>query len=341
MQVLAVASRALIAACEPLGLDGDALLAEVGLDREQLVDPELRIPASSADALWQALAERTNDPDLALHAAERLPFGAYRVVDYLAANAPTLGGALERVAAYFPLIDPRARITIGEREGRHEVALVATRPGTAIRRQAAEYTLAALLLRTRAGIGLVFVPTRVCFSTAAPASTRELERVFGCPLEFDAERHALEFADDDWTRVSPHADATLFEVLERHAAMLLATLPPASALVAELRRAITAELHAGEPTLAQVGKRLGMSGRTLQRRLDDEQLRFGAVVDEIKAELAKARLEDRSLAICEVAFLLGFADQSAFNRAFKRWTGMTPGRWRQAKRFSLPSRRGA
>jgi AraC-like DNA-binding protein len=329
VQVLAVASRALIAACEPLGLDGDALLAEVGLDREALADPELRIPATQADALWRALAERTNDPDLALHAAEQLPFGAYRVIDYLAAHAPTLGGAFERVAAYFPLIDPRARIVIREHEGRHRVALVATLTGTAIRREAAEYTLAALLLRTRAGTGLAFTPTRVWFSTSAPESTRELERVFGCPLEFDADLVALELADDDWTTASRQADSTLFEVLERHAAMLLAALPPASPLVAELRRAITAELRQGEPTLAQIGKRLGMSGRTLQRRLDDEQLRFGAMVDEIKAELAKARLADRSLAICEVAFLLGFADQSAFSRAFKRWTGMTPARWRR------------
>ena len=322
----------MIAAAEALGLDGDALLAEVGLDRAGLADPELRIPASQADALWQAIAARCDDPDLPLHAAERLPFGAYRVVDYLAAHAPSLGAALERVIAYFPLIDPRGRFVV-EPHGEHrELAMRSTLPGGAIRRGAAEYTFAALVLRLRAGTGQPFVPTRVCFAAPAPASTRELARVFACPLEFDADRHSLWIAEADWQRPGLQADPALFAVLERHAAMLLAALPPASPRVAELRQAIAAELRAGEPTLAQVGKRLGMSGRTLQRRLDDERLRFGAVVDEVKAEVAKARLADPSLAICEIAFMLGFADQSAFTRAFKRWTGATPGQWRQRPR---------
>ncbi len=329
MQVLAVASRALIAACDRLGLASDALLAEVGLDRQQLADPERRIPAAQADALWRAILEQTDDPDLPVHSAEQLPFGAYRVIDYLAAHAPTLGAAFERVAAYFLLIDPRATITITHHAGGREVAMVASSPGTTIRREAAEYTLAALVLRTRAGTGIEFVPTRVSFANPAPASTRELERVFACPLEFDAERHGLSLTDVDWTRVCDQADPALFELLEGHAALVLAALPPASELVGELRQAISIELRTADPTLAAVGKRLGMSGRTLQRRLDDERVRFGALVDESKTELAKAGLADRSLAICEVAFMLHFADPSAFTRAFKRWTGVTPGRWRQ------------
>ncbi len=333
MQVLAVASRALIAACEALGLDGDALLAEIGLDRARLADPELRIPAVQADALWRAIAARCDDPDLALHAAERLPFGAYRVLDYLAAHAPTLGAAFERVAAYFPLIDTRGRLEISRRDDDHEIAMLPARPGPALRREAAEYTFTALYLRTRAGTGLAFTPSRLCFPAPAPASTRELARIFGgCALEFDAERHALRLRGEDWSRASQRADPTLFAVLDRHAGMLLAALPPASPLVGALREAIAVELRAGEPTLANIGKRLGLSGRTLQRRLDDEQLRFGAVVDEVKTEVAKARLADPALALCEVAFMLGFADQSAFTRAFKRWTGVTPGQWRQRPR---------
>lgn len=328
MQVLAVASRALITACERLGLDGDALLAEVGLSREQLADPELRVPAALADALWQLAAARIDDPDLALHVAEQLPFGAYRVVDFVAAHAPTLGDAFERVATYFPLIDPRGRLAIETREGEHAITMATTLPGTSLRREAAEYTFAALLLRLREGTGVAFVPTRVEFAAPPPASTHELERVFGCPLDFDRPTHTMHVADADWTRPSERSDPALFEVLERHAAMLMATLPPGTPLHVELRQAITAALRAGKPTLDEVARRMGMSGRTLQRRLDDEQLRFGAVVEELNAELAKASLADPNLAISEVAFLLGFSDQSAFTRAFKRWTGTTPGQWR-------------
>ncbi len=333
--VLAVASRAVLAAFEALGLDGDALLAEIGLERATLADPDRRIPALLADSLWQAALARAGDPDLALHAAERLPFGAYRVIDHLAAQAPTLGHAFERIAAYFPLIDPRARVELEHESSGHVRVVMATSVlGTSLPREAAEYSFAALLLRTRAGLAFDYRPAALELAAARPSSTRELERVFACPLRFDADHHALVIDGHDWTHANERSDLGLFEVLDQHASLLLAALPPSSPFIAQVREAIAAEQREREPTLAQVGRRLGMSGRTLQRRLDEHQVRFGGLVDEVQAELAKARLADRTLAICEVAFLLGFADQSAFTRAFKRWTGTTPGRWRASVRSS-------
>lgn len=319
----------MLAAFEALGLDGAELLAELGLERAALEGPDRRIPATVADGLWQAAMARSRDPNLALRAAERLEFGAYRVIDHLAAHAPTLGRSFERIAAYFSIVDPRARIEIAEHDELCSIAISGTMPRTELPRAAIEYTFAALYLRTRAGLGIDYRPARIDFAAAPPETTTVHERVFGCPLRFDVERSVMLIRREDWTRapIRP-ADASLFEVLDQHAALLLAKLPPASPLLAALREAITAELRDGEATLARVGKRLGMSGRTLQRRLDEQQLEFRAVVDEVAAELAKAWLHDRALAIGEVAFLLGFADQSAFTRAFKRWTGLTPGRWR-------------
>jgi AraC-like DNA-binding protein len=342
VQVLAVASRAILVAFEALGLDGDELLAEVGLERAILADPDRRIPATAADGLWQAAMVRSRDPDLALHAAERLEFGAYRVIDHLAAHAPTLGRSFERIAAYFGLVDPRAKIEIGVHDGLCSIGLAAAAPGMKVPLPALEYTFAALYLRTRAGLGIDYRPARIDFAAARPSATTEHERVFGCPLRFDAEHSLLLIHREDWDRAPTRSDASLFEVLDQHAALLLAALPPTSPLLAELRQAISTELRDGEASLARVGKRLGMSGRTLQRRLDEQQLDFRAVVDEVAGELAKAYLHDRALGLGEVAFLLGFADQSAFTRAFKRWTGVTPGRWRtQADEHTQVGVRGA
>jgi AraC-like DNA-binding protein len=319
----------MLLAFEALGLDGDELLAEVGLDRATLADADRRIPAAAADRLWQAAMARSRDPDLPLHAAERLEFGAYRVIDHLAAHAPTLGRSFERIAAYFGLVDPRAKLEIGEHGELCSIGIAATAPGMKVPLPALEYTFAALYLRTRAGLGIDYWPARVDFAAAPPHASTEHERVFGCPLRFEAEHSRLLIHRADWDRAPVRAaDASLFEVLDQHAALLLAALPPASPLLAELREAITTELRDGEATLARVGKRLGMSGRTLQRRLDEQQLEFRTIVDEVAGELAKAYLHDRALGLGEVAFLLGFADQSAFTRAFKRWTGVTPGRWR-------------
>ncbi len=327
MEVLAVASRALIHAAARLGLDVDAILAEVELPRERLAEPELRIPASQADAIWAAVARRLDDPDLALHVAEQLPFGAYRVIDYLAMHAPSLAHAIERVAAYFPLIDPRGRLVVERDADVLRLVMRSHAPGR-LRREAAEYTFAALLLRLREARAIALVPHRVEFA-APPRPSDALTRIFACPLAFDRPEHALVIAAADAARESSRADPNLFDVLDSHAAQLLAARPPASPLLAGVREAIAAMMQRGEPvTLDAVGRRLAMSGRTLQRRLDAEQLRFAAIVDEQSAAWAKAALADSRLAICEVAFMLGFADQSAFTRAFKRWTGTTPGHWR-------------
>jgi AraC-like DNA-binding protein len=331
--VLAVASNAVLDACARLGLDRAALASAAGVEAGELADPDARLPATKADAIWAAAAAFGSDACLALHAAEAVPFGAYRVIDFLTANAPTLGEALERVAAYFPLIDPRGRV--GFERDQDSVALTFVRAdGQALPAPAVEYTFAALLLRSREGLGIDWRPLALELTSALPPPevSAELARVFGVAPRHAATRDRMLISPQDWVRGNAAGDRSLFEVLARHAAMLLAELPlpGSSSLIADVRAAVGAELRGGDPTLERVAGRMGMSGRTLQRRLDEQSLRFGELVDEVRSALAKAYLQDRQMALCEVAFLLGFADQSAFGRAFKRWTGVTPGRWRRA-----------
>ena len=330
-----MASKAVLDACEQLGLEREVLAVAAGVSLAQLRDPDARIPADAADAIWTAAAAASGDPCLAIRAAEALPFGAYRVLDFLAAHAPTLGEALERTAAYFPLIDPRGRLSCIEDSsdaGADVTIEFALTTGQPVPRPAVEYTFTALVARTRAGMGLSWGPRALELSgaRASPLQEAELLRVLGVAPSYGAPIDRLRVSATDWALPNTAGDRGLFEVLDRHAALLLEALPPASSsLATQIREAVSAELRGGNPTLERVGRRLGVSGRTLQRRLDDQDLRFGELVDEVKTELAKAYLHDRSLALCEVAFLLGFADQSAFTRAFKRWTGHTPGRFRR------------
>jgi AraC-like DNA-binding protein len=331
--VLAVASNAVLDACARLGLDRAALVESASVDPTQLSEPDARLPSSSADAIWAAAVVASGDPCLALHAAEALPFGAYRVIDFLTANAATLGEGLERVAAYFPLIDPRGRVVF-EREVDSVAVTFESVDGRPLPAPAVEYTFAALLLRSRDGMGIDWRPLGVELTSPLPhaAIAAELARVFRVAPAHAALRDRMLVSTSDWARPNAGGDRGLFEVLDRHAAMLVAELPAlgSTALVRDLREAVGAELRGGDPTLERVAARIGMSGRTLQRRLDEHGLRFGELVDEVRAAMAKAYLQDRQLALCEIAFLLGFADQSAFGRAFKRWTGVTPGRWRRA-----------
>jgi len=328
--VLSVASRALLDACARLGLDTGQILQAARLDPATLRDPDARIPIEQADALWQKAYELSHDPNLALHAVEVLPIGAYRVVDFLASNAPTIGAALVKISDYFPLIHPVIRMPFAVGDLHVTFAIEApSRPST-ITRPVAEYTLAAVFVRLRKAINEPLPLIRVEFCHPRPADICEHERIFECPVRFDAATCQAVIGRDVWDTPRTGIDLALFSLLDTHARMLLDQLPVPADLLSDVRDAIAAELRGGNPQLAQIAKRLAMSERTLQRRLRDRGVLFNDMLDALRFREAKSYLAQEDVAVAEVAYLLGFAEQSSFNRAFKRWSDQTPSEYRRA-----------
>ena len=327
--VLSVSSRALLDACARLGLDTGQILRAAKLDPITLQNPDVRIPVEQVEALWKKAYELSNDPNLALHAIEVLPFGAYRVIDFLASNAPTIGAALAKVSDYFPLINAVVRLPyfIGDHDVTFGVDAPA-RPST-ITRPYAEYTLAAVFLRTRIATNQRYPLLRVEFSHPQPADTSEHQRIFECPVRFGADRCQMVIARDVWDMRRTGGDPALFSVLDTHARMLLDQLPGAAVIVGRVREAIEAELRGGDPKIESIAKRLAMSTRTLQRRLRDEGVLFNDLLDALRFRAARSYLAQGDIAVAEVAYLLGFAEQSSFNRAFKRWSSQTPTEFRR------------
>ncbi len=326
--VLSVSSRAVIEACARLGLDTGEILRAAKLDLVALHDPDARIPIEQSEAIWRKAYELSKDPNLALHAIEILPFGAYRVIDLIASSAPTIGAALAKVSDYFPLIHDVVRLpyVVGERHVTF-AAEAPSRPST-ITRPYAEYVLAAVFLRTRIATNQRFPLTRVDFCHPRPEDISEHERIFECPVRFDAHRCQLVIAREVWD--SPRAgDPTLFSILDTHARMLMEQLPSPRDIVERVRAAIEAEFRGGSPRLETIARRLAMSPRTLQRRLREQRLVFNDVLDAMRFQVAKAYLADGDVAGTEIAYLLGFSEQSSFNRAFKRWSGQTPTEYRR------------
>jgi AraC-like DNA-binding protein len=327
--VLSVSSRALIDACARLGLDTRHILQAATIDPLTLQDPDARIPVEQVEALWRKAYELSDDPNLALHAIEVLPFGAYRVLDFLASSAPAVGAALAKVSDYFPLINTVVRLpyTVGERQV--TFAVDAPSHPSMITRPYAEYTLAAVFLRTRIATNQPYKLIRVEFSHPRPADISEHERIFDCPVRFGAEACQIVIARDVWDTPRTGSNAVLFSVLDTHAKMLLDRLPNPDDTVGRVREAIEAELRGGNPRLESIARRLAMSPRTLQRRLRDQGVLFNDVLDAMRFRAAKSYLAQGDIAHVEVAFLLGFAEQSSLNRAFKRWSGQTPTEYRR------------
>ena len=326
--VLPVASRALVESCRRLGLDAGRLLAAAGIEPASLSDPDARLTAAQADALWREASSASGDPLLALRAAEATPFGAYRVVDYLGVTGATLGEGLRRVAGYFPLVDPRGRIRVAEERG--GVALVFTAAGGGpLPRPAEEYTLGVIHARARHAAASEPRLVELRLSFPRPADVREHVRVFGIEPRFGAAAAALVYSRESWDAPARLNDPALFALLDRHAQAICEGGPEAESLAARVRAAIAAELPGREPTVAAVARRLATSARTLQRRLGEEGTSFARLVVEVRRERAETFLRAGDVSVAEVSWLVGFSEQSAFTRAFRRWTGASPSAFRR------------
>lgn len=309
-------------ACKRLGLDVETLLARAGVERSALYDPDARLPASQANALWREAYAAANDPFLALRAAEASPFGAFRAMDYLGTTGPTLGEGLRRVAAYFHLIDPRGSIAVSEGADRVTLRFRAA-AGVPLPQPAQEYTLAILLFRARDSIGAPLRPAEVRFTFPRPPDAGEHVRIFGIEPVFASEDAALVLPRAAWDAPTRGSDPALFALLDEHARRL-ADARAEEDVGARVSAAIAASLAGREPTMSAVARRLATPARTLQRRLAAEGTSFTRLLDEVRRERAEAFLAARDVSIAEVSFLLGFSEQSAFARAFRRWTGRTP-----------------
>jgi AraC-like DNA-binding protein len=327
--VLPVATRALLQACGRMGLDPDLLLARAGVDRARLDDPDARIGGEEADAVWREAYLASGDAALALRAAEETPFGAFRVLDYLGASAATVGEGLRRVAAYFPLVDARAALAIEEHPGDAVTLAFLRAAGGALPAEAQEYTLAILAARVRHVAPSPQARLHVRFAFPRPSHAEEHVRVLGVEPEYDAPVPALVFDPEMWAARTSGRDPRLFAALVDHASALLAGGSVVTS-VQQVRAAIADELPGREPSLARVARRMGTSPRTLQRRLEAEGTTFAAEVAHVRRARAEAFLRAPDVSIAEVSWLLGFAEQSAFTRAFRRWTGSAPSRWRDA-----------
>jgi AraC-like DNA-binding protein len=172
----------------------------------------------------------------------------------------------------------------------------------------------------------------VQFAHEAPARTSEHLRVFGSPVLFDCATNALVVDRDFVERQVPAADQRLYRILKQHVERILSEMPRQSDLLCAVRRAIAESMRDGDPKLARVTKKISMSRRTLQRRLKEQGAVFKTLTDDTRRRFALDYLRDRKQTLTEIAFLLGYSEVSAFNRAFKRWTGKTPLDYRRSVR---------
>lgn len=303
-----------------------------GFEAAWLSDPEARMPLAMEEHLWARAAVLTHKPSFGLFAASLIRPGEFDVVDYAVRTAPDLRTALQRLARYNRLQHDLAAfdiIPMGETTRiEHRFDVVGPQPCP----QAAEFTLASLVVVASQLGGEPVQALAVEFVHAALDQVEAYRAVFGVEPRFGAPVACVVLATDLLDRPVPTADPGLSRIVTAHAEQLLAAGQRSHENIAtQVRRQLAEGMAHGTVSLRSVARQLNLSERSLQRRLEDQGTCFAGLMDEVRRELALRYIADQRLALGEVAYLLGFSEPSAFHRAFKRWTGMTPAAARRSR----------
>lgn len=305
-----------------------AVLAEAGL-APNLPDTA-RLPHDMVSAIWLAALRLTGDAQLGLHVGEQVRPGSFDALGQLLMTCATLGEAAEQADRFAALVGGGGRFAAKKEAEGIRLLYLPFDPDWPCRRQRVEAVLAATLTFTRWLSGTEIVPRAVRFHHAAPDMLAEHRRIFGRMPEFNAEDDSLLLGPDMLGLPVRQANPGLKAVLSGYVQAELARLSDDDPLRGRLADSLRAALAAGQaPGIEAAADALGLTPRTLQRRLTERGTSFQAEVNTLRAALAKDMLRgDPALSLAAIAARLGFADTANFHRAFKSWTGMTPAQWR-------------
>ena len=322
------------AATAQIGSDAqrrERLLASVGIDPHAAADPKQMIP----DSDYYDLCERVVRDDPEGHSLSLRVGGSMCCDDYGAfglawKSAVDLHGSYERAVRYALVLTNvstyelapggDAALLILHREGDRRLGL----------RLSNEQTLAAVMRISQEVCQVPFRPDAVYFKHDAPRVVSAHEDYFGCPVNFGAQHDAIEVSESLLRSPNRLGDPGMMEFFDTHLDRELAGLADDQGLERRVRIQVSQALSEGVPSLPDVAVRLGMSGRTLQRRLAERGHAYNDLVEAAQRELAERLLSRSRYSLAEVAFLTGYAEQSTFSRAFKRWSGRTPAEFRRA-----------
>lgn len=318
-------------------LPSDAILRQAGLTRAQTSDYEGRIPFHKHAALLEAATRETRCPVFGLRLGQAVKAKNFGLLGYIALNSATLGDALRNVKRYSRVYSDGSGLDF-ERDGAR-VAIVhkVFDPKAFGMPQAVELGLSVSQRVMSALVGFEARALEVAFAHEPLAPESAHRGVLKPPVRFDAGRSAITVEAGLLDAPVRAADNKLLEYLKRHAREVLSEGSGPGDIRHEVQTVIASRLQSGEPTIDTVARELGMSSRTLARRLSEQGATYRELLNDLRHQLALRYLKDGGHRNSQIAYLLGFSEISAFNHAFKRWTGATPSEVRAARQDPAPS----
>ncbi|WP_374256604.1 AraC family transcriptional regulator [Aquabacterium sp.] len=309
------------------GLDDATVLAAAGIRQEELTRE--RWPIDHITRLWRAAARLSHDPGFGLKAGSLVGPASFNVVSFILQSAASLRQALTVIQKYQSLVSDGGRFQLLAGADASWLVYHPRQGDLAFSPHQLEAVLAAVVSATQWITHQPIRPSLVRFSHERIGPLAGYRQVFACPVEFSQAYSGLLIPNRVLDHPLPQANAQLAQVHEQYAAAQLHSLSQGQTFDQAVYQWISTHMGPPPPTRVDVAQAFGLTERTLARRLQACQTSYVDILDQVRRDWALQQLSGTDRPMLDVAHSLGFAELSPFYRAFQRWTGMTPGQWRQ------------
>jgi len=311
------------------GLPPEVLLREARLPETLHLNARALVTTAQYFALWRVIERLLPQPGLGIRLIEALDTAANPPSVLIAYHGRDFRDGLIRLARFKRLCTPE-QLLHDERKAECVITFRWLYTSEPIPEMLTDVGLATVLELGRRGTGHRIIPSRVELARPAP-TTAVLRDYFQCPITFSAAADVVVLKSTDLNRPFRGHNPELLNLLTPALASALGELQAMGTLSERVKIVLKRSLASGRPELSQIARELGMSDRTLQRRITEDGTSFRILLIEARRELAEQLLTDTDTSLAEVSYLLGYQDVNAFHRAFKDWEGTTPGDWRERR----------
>lgn len=310
------------------GMKRANVLKAISISPSVLESPDNRLTADEVKRIFQEAVRLTNNDSIGLSMGVFLSKSFSNILGYVLMNCNTLGEAAEKYCRYEKIVDSTS-ITDVYTEDSFVIVNIKTLDKALINnRQFSDYKISGLLSYIKILTGKSIPIKEVNFTHPKPQDTSEYEKIFQCPVYFKKETNSLVLNKLIMRLPIIEPNVTLLKLFEKTAQETLDSLEDNEPYSKKVAHIILNEMNIAVPSIEAVSRKLTISVRTLQSHLNKEQTSYTMIVNEIRKDMAMHCLKDKKVSIEEIAYVLGFSEASAFHRAFKKWTSLTPNEFR-------------
>jgi len=330
------ATMGLPAVLKDLGVEPATVLAEAGFDIALFDSPENMLSFRERGRMLAHCVARTRCQHLGLLVGQHAGLHSLGMMGLLAKYSPDVGTALRNLTTFMHLHVRGAVTNLTVDSSSAMVSYLVSQSRAKANDQVSDGAIAAIFNILRSLCGPLWRPSKVLFAHHQPEDATPFQRFFHAPLEFDAGQNAVVFPVNWLNHSLVQSDPEVLDLLQQQVEALEDRY--GNDFPGKVRRVLRAAVMTGQPNVDHIAMMFSMHSRTLRRHLQKFGTNFEELLEDIRYETARQMLEDSRMTVSQIALALGYSDASSFTRAFRRWSGFTPARWRKARQAKVERR---